>query len=177
MPAARALALTAAALGALAVGVAFYAFLRPHAAAFLPAGWHRPLAQGLPPWLLAMSAGLPTFVHTLAMCLLTAALLGRQRSAALRAICAAWCALEIVFEAAQQAAIRPALLAMLPADAGASAVFAPFTNYLRSGSFDPLDIAAALLAGSAAYAVLVRLPSPFTQPPEAHHAQARIFSR
>jgi hypothetical protein len=174
MPAARALALAAIALGALAVGVAFYAFLRPHAAAFLPSNWHRPLAQGLPPSLLALTAGLPTFVHTLAMCLLTAAVPGWQRSAALQAICAAWCALEITFEAAQHAAIRPAMLAMLPADAGPSALFAPITNYLRSGSFDPLDVAAALLASSTAYAILVRLPSPPSS--EAHHAQARSIS-
>jgi hypothetical protein len=158
---------TAIAVCALVVGVAAYAFLRPHAAAFLPAGWHRPQMHGLPTWLLG---GLPTFVHTLAMALLTAVVIGSERAATLRAVCAAWCAVEIAFELMQHAALRPALLATLSADAEASSWTAPFANFVRRGTFDSLDIAAALLAASVAYTMLNHRPSRSNKLPGAYHA-------
>jgi hypothetical protein len=158
---------TGIAVCALLIGVAAYAFLRPHAAVFLPADWHRPQMHGLPTWLLG---GLPTFVHTLAMALLTAIAIGSARVATLRAICAAWCAVEIGFELVQHAALRPALLAALPADAQASFWTAPFANFVRRGTFDSLDIAAALLATLVAYTTLNHRPSRSNKLVEARHA-------
>lgn len=158
---------TVTALCALVVGFAAYAFLRPHAVAFLPAGWHRPQMHGLPIWLLA---GLPTFVHMLAMALLTAIVIGSPHAATSRVSCAAWCAVEIGFELVQHVAVRPALLAALPADAAASIWFAPFANFVRGGTFDPLDIAAALLATLVAYAILNHRPSRSDKPTETRHA-------
>jgi len=136
----------------IAVGVATYAFARPHAAMFLPTGWHRPQAHGLPWWLVA---GLPTFVHALAMPLLTAAVMGTRSRPALLGICAAWAVVEIGFEAMQHPALRDALLSTLPSIAATAGWVAPFANYLRTGGFELIDIAAALLAGAAAYAILI----------------------
>lgn len=160
-----AIAPAVAAIGAIALGVATYAFARPHAAAFLPAGWHKPLLHGSIGWILA---GLPSFVHALAMPLLTAVVLGSRRQRAPLAICATWGAVELVFEAMQQPALRDVLLRTLISDVGSARGFAPFANYLRTGTFDPIDIAAALLASMAAYAILIR--SQFTLP---HSAQAQ----
>lgn len=151
-PIGNAAGLTIIALCALAVGVATYAFARPQAAMFLPTGWHRPLAHGLPGWLLA---GLPTFVHALAMPLLTAIVLGSRRQATLLGICAAWAVVEIGFEAMQHPALRDALLSILPLDGAATGWLAPFANYLRGGGFELIDIAAALLGSAAAYAILI----------------------
>lgn len=153
---------------ALAVGIAAYAFARPQAAMFLPSGWHRPLAHGMPGWFIA---GLPTFVHGLAMPLLIAALAGSRRKSTLFAISAAWAMVEIAFEAAQHAALRDALLALVPTQNGAAAWFVPFASYLRAGTFDTIDIAAALLAGSLAYLILIRSRIAFSQRPETDHVQ------
>ena len=123
--------------------------------------------HGVPTWLLG---GLPTFVHTLAMALLTAIVVGSARVATLRAICAAWCAVEVAFELMQHAAICPALLAALPVDAQASFWTEPFANFVRRGTFDSLDIAAALLAASVAYTTLNCRPSRSNKLPEARDA-------
>lgn len=155
------------ALVALLIGVAVYMFLRPHAAAFLPPGWHRPHGHGLPIWLLA---GLPTFLHTLAMTLLTVIVVGSRRASTVWAICAAWCAVEIGFEFVQHAALGPALLAALPADAAALIWFAPFASFVRGGTFDGLDIAAALAATFVANVILNHRPPRSEKPLEARHA-------
>lgn len=146
------LALASIAGAAITFGVAVYAFARPQPALFLPAAWHRPWAHGLPTALLGV---LPTFVHALAMPLLTAALLQPRRKAGMRAICAAWCVVEIGFELAQHPRIGHTLLNALPADARSSALLAPFAHFVRSGRFDALDIAAALLASMVACAILL----------------------
>lgn len=160
--------LAAIALSAIAVGVATYAFARSQPALFLPTGWHRPLAHGLPGWLLA---GMPTFVHATAMPLLTAIVLGSRRRATLLGICGAWAAVEIGFEAMQHPALRDALLSMLPLNAAATGWVAPFANYLRTGGFEWMDIAAALLASTAAYALLVCSRFSVSESSEVEHGQ------
>jgi hypothetical protein len=165
-PGLRPLALASIAGAAIAFGVAVYAFARPQPALFLPATWHRPLAHGLPTALLGV---LPTFVHALAMPLLTAALLQPRRKAGLRAICAAWCVVEIAFELAQHPRIGHALLNALPVDARSSALLAPFGHFVRSGRFDALDVATALLASMVACAILLHTCAQRADSKEAGH--------
>ena len=162
----RALGPVTIALCAIAVGVAVYAFLRPEAAAFLPAGWHRPVSHGLP---VAVMAGLPTFVHALVMSLLTAAVLGFRGEAARGATCAAWCAVEIVFEVAQHPAVGLPLLASLPSGLAETRTFTALASFVRGGTFDPLDIAAAAFGSLTAYAILMRSNGTYANPMEAKH--------
>ena len=152
---------------ALAIGVAAYAFLRPHAAAFLPAGLHRPLSHALPA---AALGSLSTFVHALAMPLLIAALIGARRGALLATVCAVWCAVEIGFELAQHPAVGLPLLAGLPSALAETRPFTAFSNFVRLGTFDPLDIAAAALASLVAFAVLTRWNAPAIHATEGSHA-------
>ena len=160
-------AATMVALCAIAVGVAIYAFLRPQPAAFLPVGWHRPLSHGLPA---VVMAGLPTFVHALVMSLLNATVLAVRSNAARGAICTAWCAIEIVFEVAQHPAIGLPLLASLPSALAGTGAFTALASFVRGGTFDPLDIAAAAFGSLAAYAVLIRTNGTSANPMEAQHA-------
>lgn len=138
---------------AIVIGVSVYAWLRPSPAAFLPAAWHSP---GRYPSLIAATAAFPTFVHALAMPLLTVALLRLDRASGIAATCAAWCAVEIVFEVVQHRGIGRSLLARLPAAVADSGAGASFANFVRSGTFDPLDVAAAVLATATAYAIAMR---------------------
>ena len=113
-------------------------------------------------------AGLPTFVHALVMSLLTAAVLGIRRGTALGA-CAAWCAVEIVFEASQHPTLGLRLLASLPSDLADAGAFRAIANFVRTGTFDPLDIAAAAFGSLAAYAVLTRSNDSYANPMEARN--------
>lgn len=162
----RTLAPILIACAAVALGVAFYAFARPQPALFLPAGWHRPQTHALPA---ALVGGLPTFVHTLAMSLLTAALLQPRRRVGLRTICVAWCAVEIAFESAQHPRLGHALLDALPASERWRVLLSPLANFVRTGTFDGNDVVAAALASLTAYAVLCHAIERQTTHMEARH--------
>jgi hypothetical protein len=130
----------------LASGSAFYAIVRPPPVArsvlpdaFLPA--LASLAAG------PVSGAAPTFAHTLAFCLLTAAVLGPSARYGI-VVCAAWPALEIGFELAQHDAVASWLLAHMPAS------LQPITIAYVTGTFDPADMLAAVLGGAAALCVL-----------------------
>lgn len=154
------------AVSAIAVGVAVYAFLRPQPAAFLPVGWHRPLSHDLTA---AVLGCLPTFVHALAMSLATAAVLGVAADRARGVICMAWCAVEIMFEAAQHPKVGVPLLAGLPSALAGTGVLTALGSFARTGTFDPLDIAAAAFGSWVAYAVLTRTNDTDVHPMEARH--------
>lgn len=163
---AGALEATLIACMAIVLGVAFYTFARPQPALFLPADWHSPQAHALPALL---CAGLPTFVHALAMPLLTAALLQPRKRIGLGAICAAWCVVEIAFEAAQHPRIGPALLAHLLVGEHGHTGPAPLASFVRTGTFDAIDVAAAVLASFTADALLRRPIERRTPAAEACH--------
>lgn len=135
---------------AMLMGVGCYVWLRPLPAAFLPEGWHHPMAHALPPLL---TGAAPTFVHTLAMSLLLMVAAGTSQRLAKAAVCAAWCGLELACEVAQHPSVGQALLAAWPTDMGAVWGYAALAGFVRSGTFDPLDVAAALLGSMAAYLI------------------------
>lgn len=152
---------------ALAAGVALYVWGRPQPAMFLPSGWHRPLDLGPAG---AWAGALPTFVHALALPLITAALLRPARRATAAAICVGWCVVEVFFEALQQRAIGAALMAHLPSQAPCKEVCDALAAFARHGTFDPLDIAAAVLASALAGAIVGATAPRHALRSETHHA-------
>lgn len=80
-----------------------------------------------------ITLSLPSFSHTCALALATAALSGRATRA-----CAGWCAANAALEAAQWAGAQAWWPAALPA-------------WLTRGHFDPLDLAAVLLGAVVAW--------------------------
>ncbi len=129
--------LVAAAGAALALGVAVYATGR---VGFGPlGGW------------------LPTWAHTFAFSLLTAAVLP-PRSAARYGGCAAWCAVNLAFEIGQHPQVSGPLAQALQAGFGNAAPVRWLAAYFVHGSFDRADLLAALAGASMAAAALTRAP-------------------
>lgn len=118
----------------LAAGALVYSLERPvDTVLFLPAvlSLHDGLAH-LPP---ALGGPLPTFLHTIAFALMTAAFL-KPGPRGWLAAGIGWGVVNVVFELAQHPG------------------FAARTGFAMPGYFDPLDIAAALVGAAAAFLVL-----------------------
>ena len=112
---------------ALVLGVLLYALERPaDSVAILPAGLVHDGA-----FLGPLAGPLPTFLHTLAFALMTAAFVAPTLRALL-ATCGVWMAVNIAFEISQHD------------------VFREYTGIGLYGTFDPLDFLAALLGAVAA---------------------------
>lgn len=123
----------------LAAGALFYVLERPaDSALFLPPALSLNDGHGhLPP---ALGGALPTFLHTLAFPLMTAALLPPTIRARFGG-CGAWAAIETMFEAAQHPLVAKTFGAGM------------------AGIFDPLDVIAAL-GGAATAFLLMRTGAP-----------------
>jgi len=142
LPAAAPALLVALGCLALAVGLLVYmadrdatrVWLLPHGAV-LHGG---PLFGALGGWL-------PAFVHPFAFSLFSAATLRRKAVPAYRA-CAAWWAVNLLFEAAQHPHIQDRLAKLLPLADGPDVL----ANYCRSGTFDAGDVVAATAGALAA---------------------------
>ena len=160
------LAWVAMAFGALAAGALLYAVARPYAAAFLPAGWHRPaLAGTLLPLAAALIGAAPTFVHAFAMSLLIAMATQAATSRGRGWCCAAVCAVEFAFEIAQHPAVTAVLLGSVMPSPVAGGIDGALRAYLMHGTFDPLDLHAACVGCLTAFTLLAgparaRLTSP-----------------
>lgn len=129
--------LVAAAGAALALGVAVYTTGR---AGFGPlGGW------------------LPTWAHTFAFSLLTAAVLP-PRSAARYGGCAVWCTLNLAFEIGQHPQLGGPLAQTLQAGFGNGAPVRRLAAYFVHGSFDRMDLLAALAGALMAAAALTQAP-------------------
>jgi hypothetical protein len=120
-----------AGIAVLAMGALVYSLERPvDSVLFLPAALSLHDGQTYMPPLLG--GPLPSFLHSLAFSLMTAAMLGPgPRNAALA--CAAWATINTLFEFSQYP------------------LFAKITGIGVAGTFDPLDILAALLGALAAF--------------------------
>ena len=104
----------------------------------------------------AMGQWLPSFVHPLAFSLLTAAALPAKSTAATPryGVCAAWCAVNLLFELGQHAAVREPLAAALLDLPGRTLPARWLASYFLRGTFDVGDLIAAMLGALAAAAVL-----------------------
>ena len=131
-------------LACLAAGVLIYTVARPLTVLGFP-----PVAPSvraaLPDAIVALLASAPTFVHTFAFSMMTAAIMGGGQRRLLL-VCGVWAAVEIVFELAQSPVLGTWLL-----QSPVAAIPIPYLReYLGSGTFDVADILAAL--GGAALA-------------------------
>ncbi len=121
---------------ALVLGVLVYALERPAGSvAILPAG---SMHDGA--FLGPLAGPLPTFLHTLAFALMTAAFLAPARHARLAA-CGVWVAFNMAFEISQHPA------------------FAELAGFGLPGAFDPLDLLAAIAGAVAAFIFMELLAS------------------
>lgn len=99
----------------------------------------------------ALGQWLPSFVHPFSFSLLTAAALP-DRSATRYGVCVFWGALNLAFEIGQHPLLSARLAEALHDVNGAM----PLARYFAHGTFDPHDIAAAVL-GSLAAGVMLEL--------------------
>jgi len=125
-------------LTSLGFGVLVYAFDRPaDQVYFLPDALHVP--EQLQGSFGLLGQHLPTFLHVLAFCLLTAAFLPVKTRGAL-VICSTWLLIDAAFEAAQHAAIAPWAVRALPDWFARVPVLENTAAYFRNGRFDPIDL-------------------------------------
>ncbi len=146
---------TQAALGALvlAVGVLVYVFDRPaEQLAFLSAF---NFAAVTPAVFGVVGGSLPTFAHTFAFSLLTAAWLGGGKRAGLWA-CLTWFGIDSVFEIGQQPQIAVNLVEIVPGWFEYLPLLAQADSYFLSGTFDTWDLISIALGAFAAYLITAR---------------------
>ena len=139
----------------LATGILVYALDRGGAVYFL-SFW----TSAAPPTKFPGPLGnhLPTFLHTLAFILVTAAIL-RPWPRLLLPVCATWFCIECLFELGQMAPFDGHVEALLPAWFEAMPVLEITPAYFIRGTFDALDVVSIALGAVVAYP-LVRM---FTQ--------------
>jgi len=114
----------------------------------------------------AFGQSLPSFAHTFAFSLFTAAALPPCSRAAYPA-CLAWCAVNVAFELGQHERFSAHLAEMLQGNLSALPMNRPLANYFLRGTFDVGDIVAAV-AGALLAAAVLRLSQ---RNWEAHHAR------
>jgi hypothetical protein len=114
--------------GFLAAGFAVYAFARP--------------LHGANEALLLLVGSAPTFLHTAAFALLTAAVLGSTARRA-AATCLAWMGINVLFELGQHPRFAATLANALPAWFDRLPVLDRVGPFFSGGRFDALDLAAA----------------------------------
>ena len=120
----------------LLAGVAVYALDRGGAAHFL-SGWSP--GPAAPAIFGPLGDHLPTFLHPLVFILITAAVL-RPWPRWLPTICAAWFAVECLFELGQMAPLNVRIAAAMPLWFDGVPVLRNTADYFTHGTFDPLDI-------------------------------------
>lgn len=148
-------AMQLAAIGgaALLLGVLVYLADRPAGTATgLPAGVWR---HGPTTLFGAVGAWLPSFVHPFAFALVTVALRPVTGAPALR-VCAAWWAVNVVFEVGQRPEASHAIGAALRTGFGQDWPSRALANYFLHGTFDRADLLAAT-AGAVAAAWVIHL--------------------
>ncbi len=152
------------ALGGLALAIGGLVYLTDRAAsrALLIPGIHLLLRE---PLFGAVGQWLPSFVHTFAFSLFTAAALPPGFVSARRA-CVGWCVLNLAFELGQLRPVAEFLAGAMRDQLGSTPPVRLLANYFLRGTFDLGDIVAAVLGALAAAAVLSRLQAA----KESHHA-------
>jgi hypothetical protein len=137
----------------LFLGVLVYALGRSTPAYFLPDWLHSPPIAGD---MGLLGGPLPAFVHTIAMVLVTAAVL-RPWPGSLPFNCAAWLTIECAFEICQAAPLDERVAAALPEWFGHVAVLDGAGDFFVVGTFDYLDIVAIGLGVFIAYLVVRKI--------------------
>ena len=131
----------------LVVGVIVYAVDRGGAAYFLTGSM---ASHGEAELFGPIGNHLPTFVHSLAMILITAAVF-RPWANLLPAIVIGWVAVECLFEVGQISPLDAHVAAALPAWFGDVPVLEASADYFINGTYDPLDVFSIGLGAVTAY--------------------------
>jgi hypothetical protein len=136
----------------LAAGILVYVFERG-GTVYLLSSW----TSAPPPtkYLGRLGNHLPTFLHTLAFILITAAIL-RPWPRLLLPTCATWLGIECLFELGQMAPFDGHIAALLPAWFKGVPVLEIASDYFTRGTYDALDIVSITLGATVAYP-LVRI--------------------
>lgn len=143
--------LTGTGLLALAVGTLVYLIDRdPNLVPFFS---HFSLYGLIPPVFGTKGLSLPTFTHVFALSLLTVAVLGSRRLAAL-AVCCSWLAIDMAFEVAQHPAIATHLSAAIDAGPAWLSALDPVRRFAIYGTFDTLDLFSIFLGAGLAFALI-----------------------
>lgn len=114
------------------------------------------------PWLERLGGSAPTFAHTAALSLITTGVLGGGRRVAWQA-CGAWTAINVLLEIGQHPYVRMHLVGWLPGWMERAWLLEHTRGYFINGSFDPIDIGAALLGGMAALLIVGMTSQPLPQ--------------
>ena len=136
----------------LASGALVYALDRGGAVYFLPF-WA--CAPSLTAFTGPLGNHLPTFLHTLAFILITAAIL-RPWPRLLLPICATWFGIECLFELGQMAPFDDHIAALVPAWFEGVPLLEITSHYFIRGTYDALDVVSIALGATIAYP-LVRI--------------------
>jgi hypothetical protein len=131
----------------LVIGVIVYAVDRGGAAYFL-SGWTAGHSEA--ELFGAIGNHIPTFVHTLALILVTAAVL-RPWPQLLPTIAFGWIAVECLFEVGQLSPLDAHVAAAIPAWFNDMPVLEASSDYFINGTCDPLDVLSIGLGAAAAY--------------------------
>ena len=131
----------------LVVGVLVYAVDRGGAAYFLT-GWAS--SHGKAALFGPIGNHLPTFVHSLAVILVTAAVL-RPWTHLLPAIVIGWFTVECLFEVGQISPLDGHVASAMPAWFDKVPVLEAGADYFINGTYDPLDVLSIGLGAAAAY--------------------------
>ena len=131
----------------LVIGVVVYAVDRGGAVYFLM-GWST--SHGKAGLFGPVGNHLPTFVHSLAAILVTAAVL-RPRANLLPAIVIGWVTVECLFEIGQASPLDARVVAALPTWFDDVPILEASADYFINGTCDPLDILSIALGAAAAY--------------------------
>lgn len=134
----------------LATGIMVYALDRAGAVYFLSDWTTAPTGTAI---FGPLGDHVPTFLHPLVFILITAAVL-RPWPRLLPAICAAWFAIECLFELGQMAPFDAHIAAALPSWFDSVPVLRITADYFTRGTYDPLDILSIGLGTVIAYPIV-----------------------
>ena len=134
----------------LATGIMVYALDRAGAVYFLPDWTAAPTGTAI---FGPLGDHLPTFLHPLVFILITAAVF-RPWLRLLPAICAAWFAIECLFELGQMAPFDSRIAAAVPSWFDSVPVLRITADYFTRGTYDPLDILSIGLGTVIAYPIV-----------------------
>lgn len=127
----------------LLLTLGLYVCLRPEGSAYLlpTALWH---SIAVSPYWRTVTGSVPSFAHAFAFGIMTALLLPPRR-AWIWSACIAWGLVDTVFEIAQMPLLANVVSARLPAFFDQVPVLDHLGRYLTGGTFDPMDVAAAVV--------------------------------
>lgn len=145
---------TAAAIGALVVGVVVYLIDRHPASVYFIPDWIT-LANNFSPIFGEIGNYLPTFIHVYVFILLTAVVVAASPTRIIL-ICASWFAIDGLFEIAQIVPIAQRIGGQAPSWFSGLPFLENTSTYFQAGTFDILGLVSITMGTIAAYLTIKR---------------------